>query len=387
MSAASGPIVFVLSQLGVGGSEAKTVRLANSLAAGGADVTIAYLGKPDTLAASVAAQVTLVDLHRRGKLSIPAVRRLAELLRAQRAHTVVAINLYAALYARLAQLARTAASTRFVACLNTTEMPPRDRAKMPLYRWVLRRADAVIFGAENQRRLWQQRYGVGLPPQPSAVLYNGVDLSRFAPRPAGAPRARTALSTRFVIGTVARLRPEKAHTDLIRATAALRSRGFDVGALIVGEGETRAAIEAEIARFALEPYVELAGECGDVRPYLECLDVFVITSLTETFSNAALEAMACARPLVSSDVGGMPELLAHGGGLDYRAGDVAQLTERLATLLQDSTLRRRLAEQARRAAVEHFRWDRMVDEFQKLVGTRASDPRRLVDRGPRVHSA
>lgn len=369
-----GPVVFLLSQLGVGGSEAKTVRLANSLAERGVEVTVAYLSEPATLASSVGPGVTLVNLGRRGKLSIPAVTRLAALLRERRARTVVAINLYAALYARLAQLSRAGTGVHFIACLNTSEILARDRVKMPLYRWMLRHADAVIFGAERQRRLWRERYGVGAPPQASAVLYNGVDTSRFTPRraadlhPEPSARARTGTATRLLIGTVARLRPEKAHTDLIRATAALRSRGLDVGALIVGEGEARAAIEAEIARLGLAPYVELAGQSEDVRPFLQRLDVFVLTSVAvETFSNAALEAMACGLPIVSSEIGGMPELLAHGGGLGYPPGEVALLTDRLASLLDDAGLRTRLAAEARRAAVEHFSWDRMVDEFLALL--------------------
>ena len=368
MSAATDPIIFLLSALGVGGSETKTVRLANSLSARGVDVTIAYLSKPDTLASSVARGVTLINLRRRGRFSTGAVRRLATLIQTRRARTVVAINLYATLYVRLAQLIRAVAGVRFIACLNTSEILPRDRRKMPLYRWTLRRADAVIFGAEGQRRLWRERYRVGAPPQDTAVLYNGVDASRFAPRPKSAARAGTTLSTRLVIGTVARLRPEKAHTDLIRATAALRSQGLDVGVLLVGEGESRAAIEAEISRLELGPYAELAGECDDVRPFLACLDVFVLTSVAvETFSNAALEAMACGLPIVSSEIGGMPELLAYGGGLGYPPGNVALLTERLAALLADADRRTRLGEEARRAVVEHFSWERMVDAFLALL--------------------
>lgn len=369
----SGPVVFLLSQLGVGGSEAKTVRLANALAERGTDVTIAYLSEPATLAPAVGSGVALVDLERRGKLSIPAVRRLIAVLEARRAHTLVAVNLYAALYARLAQLLMRSRRMRFIASLNTSEILPRERLKMPLYRWTLRSADAVIFGAASQRQLWRERYGIGMHPQESAVLYNGVDTSRFTPRDGPPKRACTSISTSLLIGTVARLRPEKAHTDLLRATAALRARGFDVGTLIVGEGETRAELETQISRLDLAPYVELAGESGDVRPYLECLDVFVLTSVAvETFSNAALEAMACGLPIVSSEIGGMPELLAFGGGLGYSPGNVEELTERLAWLLEDRERRERLGREARRAAVEHFSWERMVEEFSTMLGAKPS---------------
>lgn len=368
-----GPVVFLLSQLGVGGSEAKTVRLANALAERGIDVTLAYLSEPATLAASLSTRVTRVDLRRRGKLSIPAVRRLAALLRARHARTLVTVNLYPALYGRLALLGMGRNALRFVACLNTSELLPRERVKMPLYRWTLRGADAVVFGAEGQRRLWRERHGIGTRTQRTAVLYNGVDTARFTPGREATACRRIAPPTRLLVGTVGRLRPEKAQVDLLRATARLRARGLDVGALIVGEGDTRPTLEAEIAALGIGPHVTLAGESHDVRPYLACLDVFVLTSVAvETFSNAALEAMACGLPIVSSEIGGMPELLAFGGGLGYSPGNVAELTEQLALLLEDAERRARLGGEARRAAVEHFSWERMVDEFLAVLGADGS---------------
>lgn len=368
-TAAPTPLLLVVSALGIGGSEAKAVRLANELAERGIDVTLAYLSEPATLVPNVGPRVTLVNLERRGKLSIPAVRRLSALIGACGARTIVAVNLYAALYARLAQLCTGAAGVRFVASINTSEILARDRLKMPLYRWILSGADALIFGADSQRRLWRERYRVGREPQATAVLYNGVDTVRFAPRRQERLRAQCPVPASLVIGTVARLRPEKAQTDLVRATGALRARGLDVGALVVGEGEARAQIEAEIARLGLERYVKITGESDDVRPYLACLDVFVLTSVAvETFSNAALEAMACGLPIVSSDIGGMPELLAHGGGLVYSAGNVSELTEQLARLLADPRRREGLGRQARRVAVEQFSSERMLEEFLALLG-------------------
>ena len=306
-------VLLVLSSLGIGGSESKFVKLAGALAARGTKVALAYLNPPLDLLSRIDPSVAVIPLQRRGKFSMGALRRLAAVIRDSGATTVVGVNLYASLYVALARLVR---RFRFIASVNTTEFVGAGQARrMRLYRHVLRRADLVVFGAESQRRLWAGRYGLGADAVQSTVLYNGVDTDRFAPA-RDARHSQAPPRTRYVIGTVGRLRPEKAHTHLVRATAQLRAAGLDVGAVIVGEGGERAAIEADVRKYDLEDHVVLAGSADDVRPFLARMDVFVLPSIgVETFSNAVLEALATGIPVVSSTAGGMQELLAWGGGV------------------------------------------------------------------------
>ncbi len=379
MSDRAGAVLFLLSSLRVGGSETKTVRLANSLAERNIEVIVAYLDapaapRPETLHDAIGPRVTAVRLERRGKLSLHALRRLLRVIRERRVHTLVSVNLYPALYARLAQLRLGASRLRFLAALNTTEIRTRKHAlHMLLYRPALRGADLVIFGAEAQRRLWHRLHGIGAPGPRSRVIANGVDTDRFAP-PNAAQRQRAGgcPASRFVVGTVGQLRPEKAHIDLIRAVSTLRQRGLDVGALVVGEGCERARLEAEIARLDIRAHVTLAGEARDVRPFLASFDLFVVSSLSETFSNAALEALASGVPVVSSDAGGMPELLAFGGGVLYPRGDVQRLAECIEALLRNPAARSSVAAEARRAALDHFSWSRMVESFSKSLAAEGS---------------
>ncbi len=362
-------VLFLLSALGIGGSEGKIVRLANSIAARGDRVVIAYLNGPADLLGEISSAVTVVNLDRRGRLSLRALKRLIDVIGSHDVSTVVSVNLYASLYVWLARLRLGRKRFRMLASVNTTEFISRAESRqMLLYRHCLGAADLVIFGAETQRKLWRERYGIGARPGRAAVLYNGVDIARFdAPRGLeGQPAC--VLEASHVIGTVGRLRPEKAHVQLVGAVAELRRRGLDVGALIVGDGSERARIEAEIARLALQPHVHLAGATRDVRPWLAMMDVFVLTSIgVETFSNAALEAMASGLPVVSSAVGGMEELVAFGGGVTYRPGDVQELANRLEDLLRDPRKRADMGQQARRATVEHFSWNGMVEAFTALL--------------------
>jgi glycosyltransferase involved in cell wall biosynthesis len=368
----SPPVVFLLNSLTLGGSESKTVRMANALAARGADVTVAWLNPPEMLLGEISPGVRLLHLRRRGKFSVRALRALIVAIRERASPVVVAVNLYPALYAAVAHAWLGRDRFRLLMSVNTTDFQSRgDERRMAFYRRVLRRADTVIFGAEMQRRLWRERYGIGRDEGertlPTAVLYNGVDTERFADCGARPANSRQP-ATKYVIGTVGKMRPEKAHVDLVSVTAALRAEGIDVGALIVGDGPERSRVKAEIERHGLQDFVLLAGETRDVRPHLARMDVFVLPSISvETFSNAALEAMACAVPVVCTRIGGMEELIGFGGGISYTPGNVQELKGILTRLLSDDTERKRLSRAARRAAVEHFGWERMVDRFLMLA--------------------
>jgi glycosyltransferase involved in cell wall biosynthesis len=360
-----GSVLIVLSTLEIGGSEGKFVKFAGALAARGRKVTLAYMNPPLHLLPRIDPAVTVVPLHRRGRFSFRALCALIATIRRCDASAVIAVNLYASLYVALARLVR---RFRFIASMNTTEfIDDRQARQMHLYRHVLRRADLIVFGAETQRRLWTQRYGLGGRGLHTTVLYNGVDADRFAP--VAEPSAARALPhVRYVIGTVGRLRPEKAHAHLIRVTAQLRASGLDVGALIVGGGSERAALEAEIRQCGLARHVVLAGETDDVRPYLAQMDLFVLPSIgVETFSNAVLEAMAMGIPVVSSTAGGMEELLRWGGGVTYAPGDLPRLCVLLAGLLDDAGRRSEMARMARQVALERFRWHHAVERLATLL--------------------
>jgi glycosyltransferase involved in cell wall biosynthesis len=364
-------IMFLVNSLRTGGSERKTVRLANALAADEGQVTLAYLSPPESLLPQVHPGIALLNLCRRGKFSIQALRRLAGSLKERNINILVAVNLYSALYAVLARLLSKNPQLRVIVSVNTTEFGTlKEKLQMLLYRYVLRRADLVIFGAESQRRLWRARYGLNATPDRTVVLYNGVDTADFS-RTMVAPAVLVAPRERVMLGTVGALRPEKAQIDLIRAVHQVAARGVDVGAIIVGEGPQRRELEREIRRLGVDQRVQLVGEARDVRPYLAVIDVFVLSSVAvETFSNAVLEAMAMSCPVLVARVGGMDEMLQFGGGLMYAPGDVASLSDLLMPLVMDAHARRALGKQACQAVEKHFSLGRMLSDFrERVLGT------------------
>jgi glycosyltransferase involved in cell wall biosynthesis len=107
----------------------------------------------------------------------------------------------------------------------------------------------------------------------------------------------------------------------------------------------------------------------DVRPQIAEMDVFVLTSITETFSNAALEAMAMGCPVVMSRVGGASEMIVNGyNGFLYESGRPDALARTRAGLAADTETRRRLSGNARTIATTRFGFAYMVEKYEMLLG-------------------
>jgi L-malate glycosyltransferase len=191
------------------------------------------------------------------------------------------------------------------------------------------------------------------------VLENGVDLDRFLAIP-----APNASPPRWV-GAVANLRPVKGLDVLVEAAALLRDEFPEVGFCVAGEGDERGRLERLIRERHLDGRFHLVGAENDVPGFLAKLDVAVLPSRAEGMSNAVLEYMAAARPIVASAVGAMPDVL-HDGvhGLLTPPGDPVALAERITCYLRDPSLARRLGSAARQRANEHYSRHAMVRRFE-----------------------
>jgi glycosyltransferase involved in cell wall biosynthesis len=376
-------VVFVLNSLGLGGSERKIVRVANQLRARGVRAGIASLNEPHTLARFIDNEVPWWRLGRRGKFSLAAVKRLSAVIHRHRARMLVAVNLYPALYVLAAAALMRDARPRTVCMLNTSIVESRGLPwRTWLYRRLLPHFDRTVHGCDAQRALWLRAGGRAW--RRSTVIYNGVDLSEFRiealPAPVATLRAELGIpSGRFVFGSVGRLAPEKNHAALIAALARLAAAGLDAHLVIAGEGPERGSLERQAARLGLGNRLSLPGAMSDVRTVLGSLDVFVLPSTSiESFSNAALEAMAMARPVILSAIGGAAEMVHDGveGFVIPLAELDARLPPLLAALCADAQRRARLGAAARQRVEAKFSLAGMLDHYEALAvgGARGTFP-------------
>jgi glycosyltransferase involved in cell wall biosynthesis len=144
------------------------------------------------------------------------------------------------------------------------------------------------------------------------VLYNAVDIERFAPSASRKEEARRRLRLPLdarVIGSVGRLHPDKNHALLLRVAARLRSEIPALFVVIVGSGDEQPRLVALARDLGVSDRVILCGERKDVEAILPAFDVFALPSRTEGTPMTLLEAMAAEVPIVASAVGGIPEIL------------------------------------------------------------------------------
>jgi glycosyltransferase involved in cell wall biosynthesis len=195
-------------------------------------------------------------------------------------------------------------------------------------------ADAVVVNCEFLRRHLIEDERVR--PGKIHVCYNGIDLDRFH-RSAAAPHPLT-------IGTVCALRPEKDLTTLIGAFARVRKLHPVLKLVIVGSGPELAALQQYAREADVADAVHFEPTTTQVREWLSSIDIFVLPSRSEAFSNSLMEAMACGCCAVASDVGGNPELVKPGEtGLLLKPRDPDDLAATLRTLIENPDLRRDLA--------------------------------------------
>ena len=234
----------------------------------------------------------------------------------------------------------------------------------PFYQRLLRitdgLADCVVVNCEAMRRHLIDDEGVAA--EKICLSYNGVDTSVFFPGP-------PAKSGPLVIGTLAVLRPEKRLDLLLEAFAGVRHLEAGTRLAIVGSGGTLPALQQQATRLGIAADCVFQAATADAASWLRGMDIFVLPSESEAFSNALLEAMACGCCPVGSRVGGTPELIADGErGLLFESGNAADLAEKLALLIRDASLRRRFGDAAAVCARDTFSIQRAVQRMEDLYG-------------------
>jgi glycosyltransferase involved in cell wall biosynthesis len=204
---------------------------------------------------------------------------------------------------------------------------------------------------------------------PVELIPNGVDLERYetqAPSrtlhedfglPAGVP----------LVGVVARLEPEKGHPTLLDAWPLVVREAPDARLLIVGEGSRHEALEEQARRLDVLDTVVFTGRRDDVPAVIAALDVALLPSYREAQGVSLLEAMALARPIVASRVGGIPEFVEDGvTGLLVEPRDPSALAGAIVRVLRDHALAGALGRNGRALVRERYCIDVMVRRVEDL---------------------
>jgi len=252
-----------------------------------------------------------------------------------------------------------------------------DRQAERAWRHIARQVDTVIVNAEALRVEGEQR---GMRCR-WTLLQNGVDTEHFRLDPPD-PAARAALGLdpqRPVVGTIGRLEDRKGHDQLLRAAGTMLAggNGRRPQIVIVGDGPLREKLQAQAQSLGVADSVRFVGTVADVRPSLAAMDVFVLPSHAEGMSNALMEAMAAARPVVATAVGGNTEVVVDGKtGVLIPPADPAAIADAIAALLRDPDRAAGLGAAAREFVTRRFGARARVAELEQLYEERLALRRR-----------
>jgi glycosyltransferase involved in cell wall biosynthesis len=364
-------VAHVLQSFEVGGGERLAVELSGSQARSGHDVWAVQIapGREGPLGRTFRARgvATLAMPKRRG-VDATLPMRLAGWFARRRIDVVHAHNPQALVYA-----APAAKMTGARVIYTMHGQAPDLGRRMWLRRAAARLVDAFV--AVSPELAAAAVGSDGAPAERMLVIENGVDPDRFAPDDVDRRRARTELGFTdedWVIGTAARLSPEKDQATLIRAAAPLLDGRTWLA--IAGDGPERPRLEALAAELGVAPRVRFLGAVLDVAPFLRALDTFALSSTLEALPLSVLEAMSTSVPIAATSVGGVPHVLAPGEtGLLVPPGDPRALGASLAALRDDPARARAIGRRAREAVLSRYSAERMAQAYAALY-TRLVQP-------------
>jgi len=191
-----------------------------------------------------------------------------------------------------------------------------------------------------------------------------------------------------VVTVVGSLYPVKGHRYLLEAVPQIVKTCPSTVFLFAGRGDCETALREQARTLGLEARVRFLGLRQDVPTLLELGDVFVQPSLSEGLSIAILEAMAAARPVVTTRVGGNPELVVEGEtGLLVEPADAAGLASAVTRILADPAEGRRLGANGLARVRSRFSIETMVAQYEQIYGTLVGRPAATASRGAAMAGA
>ena len=362
-------IAYCIDTMHIGGTELNALRTAERLDRSRFEISVISLQPEGPLAERYRAAGIPVHPYRLTSLyaadSVRQGMRLMRWLRRERIEILHCHDLYANLFAapcgRVARVRTVITSRRWLHALPSRQLEIANRLVFRVGHWVLVNSPAVARSVVTRD---------GVRPDKVITLSNFVGEGAFAPPlPSMKHAIRAELgipADAFVVGCIARLAPVKDHATLLVAISALCRRWPQLHLMLVGDGESRAALEAQATQLGIGERVHFAGFRPNEPNLHHVFDISVLTSLSEGFPNSLVEAMAAGRPVVATAVGGNADAVRPETGFLVSVGASAQLASAIERLISDDTLRERMGAAARDVAQEEYHAGSVIPRLEQL---------------------
>lgn len=348
-------ILLIRSDVGLAGPAKLMHAYARAIRRAGHDVLVASGGGEYAIELEKDGfrHVTLDGLRIRSRnpfLAPISIARIAALLRREKITVVNSFNAHAGILAHLADPLRTAKH------FNTVLGTGKEWANRLLANPIL--SGRIIAVSKDVRQRLAEAH---VPLKRISVVYNSTLTERWLSEP---PRRSKTSSIR--ICGIAMFTGNKGHEFIVPLVARLRERGHDVSATLVGDGPSRASCEQMAAELGVADHVAFTGALRDVVPSLDASDVFVHLPRTETFGIVLTEAMARSLPVVTVDVGGIPEVVRDGetAFVVKRREDADALVDAVERLIDNPDRRTMMGLAGRKRAEQMFALDTLRRDLE-----------------------
>jgi glycosyltransferase involved in cell wall biosynthesis len=361
------PILLLVRELGHGGCERDTTKLAIALKDTCFEPHVGAFHEEDGFRAAElkAAGIPVLFLPVRSFMNSTATtgaRILHDYIRQHQIRLVhafdVALDVFGCFAAR-----------QHVPVLITAQLSYRD-----MYPWIFRAAlritdwmadRVVVNSAAVGDSLTRQ---IGFPESKLYLCYNGVDSSVFYP--ATVPRPKPVADAELLIGSVCVMRREKRVDWMLRSFHELWKQYPGLRMLLVGNGPEAPRWMELRDRLGLRNVCHFEPGRQDIADFMRAIDVYLNTSYSESFPNALLEAMACGCCVIGSNVGGIPELVTHRqDGFVFDSQDPDHLTRLLREAVENRSLRESIRREAVTTAHERFSMRITAEKTMSLYKT------------------
>ena len=362
-------VVHIIGGGEFGGAERHIINLAGALNPQMVEVTVCCLFSDPFVGMAVQAGINAFDVTMRNRTDLSVVGKLASIIRKNNFDIVHTHGVRANLLGRLA--ARQANKKPVVTTVHS--LLERD------YPGFFRRQLNSI--TERATRGWTDQFiavsqglkakliAGGVPADRVTVIYNGIVVEDFSPstKTAGVRAMLGYGPAVLLVGIVARLHPVKGHQYFLEAARIVLEQRPEVRFVVVGEGPQRPALEEMAGQLGIAGQVAFTGFVSEVRSVMADLDLLVISSLWEGFGLTAVEAMALGIPVVSTEVGGLPEVVLHGEtGLLAPPANSAALAKHIIWMLEHPQAAAEMAKKASQAVGEKFTAQVMARRTEEL---------------------
>ncbi len=247
----------------------------------------------------------------------------------------------------------------------------RDPSYLEVTRYGIEKSDGVTAVSQYLKERTIRDFQTG---DQIEVIYNFIEEHPEQQKVCREIRERIAPNGEKIIVHLSNFRPVKRVKDVIDVGYEVNKQ-MPVKVMMIGDGPERSLAEARARELNFSDHVMFLGKREKVFLFLSSADVFLMPSRLESFGLAALEAMACGVPVVTSNAGGLSELVREGiAGYTADVGDINQMTEHVVNVLKDEERYRKLSKSTREYAFDNFHVSKIIPKYVDLYERVLSAP-------------